>query len=249
MKKSVTNNYILVDFGNTCIKACIYNKQANKISHCLIESNKVSFSQIVNKMQTKKIDKVIYVSSSCMKLQNKVLTQIKQYCKNIQIVDRKILTKFINLSNIDKKVVIGNDILLFAYYLIKQYDKAAILALGTVYYLLVTNKNKIESVHLIPNLAAGLKTIANKTSIPNNLIPEIFNKDIGLNTPDAFASGIKTIMDGYLELISKRFNISKKRILVSGGDAYRFASLNKKYNFISYASLKALALLTKEKKW
>jgi len=244
MNKKQTNNYLLLDYGNSCIKAALYNKQ---IKRCITVSNKTSFASLLKQAKFTSFNKVIMISSASSNETKSFINQINKVCKNIYLVEKKDFIKDIDLSNVNKDVVIGNDILLCAYYLIKNYKSNALLCLGTVYFCVITKGNKILSVQLTPNISTGLEAISKITSIPSSLIPDNYNKDIGLNTPDAFACGAKTMLEGYIDLIAKKHNLNPKQIIVSGGEAIKFKSLSKKYNFIVYASLDALAQLVKDK--
>lgn len=247
MKKSTTTNYLLIDLGNTCIKACIMHNKT--LSHFVTERNYVSFTTIYKKLKTKRIDKVIFLSSTNPTLENKVLKQVKRYCSNIKKIVKSDFKGLLDLSNIKKNVVVGNDILLSAYYTSTRRKKGASLCLGTVFYLVIVNKNKFLSVDLIPNVMIGLEQVPNLTSIPRNLIPTVFDKNIGLNTPDAFASGARNMMEGYLDFVCKKYKLSRKHIFICGGGSYRYQVLSKKYTFVSHASLRSIAILAIKKKW
>ncbi len=247
MKKSTTTKYLLIDYGNTCVKAGIYSN--GKLSNRMIESNSIDFKLVLKKLRITKFDKVIFLGSARPIHQDNFIRQIKKYCKNIHVVTKKDFKKVVDLSNIKKNVVIGNDILLSAYYLARNFKKAAILCLGTVFYLVVVDRKKIISVDLIPNVLFGLEQVSKITTIPDSLIPEIFDKTIGLNTIDAFKSGARNMMEGYLDLVAKRFKLGKGNIIVTGGGAYKYQSLDNKFTFTPYMSLKALGCLTKYKKW
>jgi len=246
MKKHITTKRcLLVDFGNSCIKAGYFT---NKQSHNITVDNKTSLSTLLKQSKMPKFDKAVVVTSvSSTKIHN-FIKDLNKVCSNIVCVRKECFIKDIDFSNIDKKVIIGNDILLCAYYLIKNYKANALLCLGTVYFSIVTKGKKIVSVQLMPNISTGLKNISESTSIPSSLIPNKYDKDIGLNTPDAFASGAKDMIDGYINLLAKKHKLNPKQIIVSGGESDKYLSLSKKYTFIKYVTLDALAYLVKDKK-
>lgn len=247
MKRSTTTNYLLIDLGNTCIKACI---MVNKtLKHFVTDSNKVSFASVYQRLKVKKIHKVIFLSSTTKQITDRFLKQIKKYCSNIKQIVRSDFSRLLDLSNIKKNVVVGSDILLSAYYTSTRCKKGASLCLGTVFYLVIVNKNKFLSVDLIPNVMIGLKQIPKITSIPKELIPTVFDKNIGLNTPDAFASGARNMMEGYLDFVCKKYKLNRKNIFICGGGSYRYQVLSKKYTFVSHASLRSIAILAIKKKW
>lgn len=249
MKKSTITNYILVDFGNTCVKTCIYNKKSNKLSKFNICDNDTKFSTIFKKLKAKSHYKVIFIGSPSVKKQISYLIQIREICTNVKVVTGVDFKHLVDLSNISKNVTIGNDILLATYYMSIKHRNCALLSLGTVYYLIVTRNKQMINCNLIPSLGVGLEEISKKTSIPSSLIPKYFNKTVGMNTKDAFSAGIRNVLDGYLDLICKKYHLKPKQIIITGGQANKFASLNKKYKFVSYLPLKALAELLKQKRW
>lgn len=249
MKKFTITNYILVDYGNTCVKTCIYNKTSNKLSKFNICDNDAHFATIFKKLKAKSHYKVIFIGSPSVKKQISYLKQIREICTNVKVVTGTDFNHLVDLSNISKNVVIGNDILLATFYMSIKHRNCALLSLGTVYYLIVTRNKQMITCNLIPSLGAGLEEISKKTSIPGSLIPKYFNKTVGMNTKDAFAAGIRNMLEGYLDLICKKYHLTSKQIIVTGGQAFKFASLKNKYKFISYLPLKALAELLKKKKW
>lgn len=246
MKKSTTTNYLLIDLGNTCIKVGLYHN--GKVTNNTIAYGHVDFSKLLAKFKNKKIKKAVFISSASKPQQEKLIKAVKSITNNIYVISCKDFAKFIDRSNIKKDVVIGSDILLTAFYISRQYKKVASICLGTVFYLIVMNNNRFVSVEFIPNTMFGLDQISKITSIPQKEVPELFNKKSGLNTSDAFAAGARNMMEGYLDLIAKRYKINPKHIFVAGGDLYKYKTLSHKYNFISWLSLKAIALLIETKK-
>lgn len=245
MKKHITTNkYLLIDYGNTCIKAGILNK---KLANCITVENNTSFDQIIKLGKFSGFKKVVFISSVNEQKTNAFIKQLKKVCNDVLLVTRNCFIKDIDFSNIKKDVVIGNDILLCAYYIIKNYKANALLCLGTVYFCVITKGKKIVSVQLLPNITAGLRYISHITSIPSSLIPTKYDKEIGLNTPDAFACGAKTAIEGYVNQIAKKHKLNTKQIIVSGGDLDKYMSLSKKYHLVKYATLDALAYLVKDK--
>lgn len=246
------NSYLLLDYGNSLIKAAIYEPTAHKI----VEWKTISKTQnsqdllaVFTCLNEYKIAKIIVSSTASSSFTKPFLEGLsKTTSATIKVIIKDDFIGIIDFCNIKSDVIIGTDILLSAYYGMASSPKGAVFCFGTVYFGIAYDSKTIISVQLIPNIILALQDIANKTTITKELLPQKFDQQIGLNTPDAFSSGINLTMEGFVDNAVKQFAIEPNNVIISGGDANKFASLSK-YKHVDNVVLLALAMLIKQKGW
>lgn len=248
------NNYLLIDYGNSYIKAAIYDVQKDKI----IETKQIPQTPDGQKLvdvldglkNGTKIDKIIASLTSKPEIArqfNESLTKIVN--APIKVIGKDDFVTLIDLTNIAPDVIIGTDILALAYYGIKTLQRGVVISLGTVYFSVVFENRQITNVLFVPSLVRGLKAVSSATSIDADSIPETFDKTIGLNTKDAFAAGSNLLLEGAVDNTIKQYGLASFNVLITGGDARKYANIGRKYKVVDNLVLTALAMLAKEKKW
>ena len=245
MKNNNSKKTLLIDVGNSYTKFMFVDHKLSKIFKYKTTSNPTILNQIfkhyknVNNIYvaaTSKIDNLFHVLSK-----NFPLTHIK-------VINRTDFANKLDLSNINKKIIIGTDILLLGWWCAKQTNFKAIICLGTVYFSIIMQNNKYKSILLVPSITKGLKQILDITSINNKLIPKHFYNCNLFNTPSCFANGINLLLDGFITNIIKKYKLINSQIVITGGDANKYQCL-KKYKIISNLTLHALKVFAiKQKK-
>ncbi|MBQ0045646.1 MAG: type III pantothenate kinase [Mycoplasma sp.] len=251
----MNNNYLLIDYGNSFIKAAIYSLDQDEI----IETRQIArgksardLFRLFRYLGDRRPNKVVVSASPSVNVVGPFLEDIKKLLNaSIIIVGKPEFMNLIDLSNIKPNVFIGPDIYACSYKAIQMFDNqpALVVSLGTAYFAVVVNQKKIESCFLLPSLTKGMETIAKLTNIPNDYIPEMYDKNKGLNTPNAFASGANVCIEGFVDNIVKMHNIDPKNVILTGGDVFRYTNIKKKYKEVKNFVLTGLAALIKEKKW
>ena len=84
---------------------------------------------------------------------------------DIKILNRSDFENSINLKNVAPDVVVGTDILVLAYYGIKNVKFGAVISFGTVYFCVVFDRGQIINVLFAPSIVRGLSTISSITTI------------------------------------------------------------------------------------
>lgn len=248
------NNYLLVDYGNSYIKAAIYDGNQEKI----IETRQVPSGQSVRSLfklfrylGDRHPDKIIVSASAGSNVVEPFYNEAKSLLNaSIHIIGKPDFKDVLDLSNIAKDVFVGPDIYSCTYKATKQFKKPAlVVSLGTAYFAVVVKDKKIESCYLLPSISKGMDQIAKLTTIPTDYIPEMYDKDRGRNTISSFAAGANLCIEGFIDNVVKTNNIDPKNVIITGGDCFRYKNISKKYTYVKNYVLEGLADLVKEKKW
>lgn len=247
------SKYLLVDYGNTNIKCGIYDTKSKKLSGISIINKRTNPEVLFKKLRiTKKsnLPKTFIVSTVNKTMLESFLNHLTSIIKTeVKVINKDDFADLLDFSNVSKKVVIGNDLLLLGLYVANNYGNGCVICLGTVYSSVIMNGKRFESVLLMPNISDSIQNIPNVSSIPESLLPKTYNKTIGLNTPDCFASGANIMLEGLAINIANTYEIDKRDIVITGGDANKYSNLNKEYKVINHLTIKSLALLIQLKKW
>jgi len=245
---TLSNHYktLLIDIGNSYIKlATTNNEQILEFVQFPVSTNMMEVLSGFNDLDN--VNKVFILTNA--RIENQLLILKAKFKKaDFKIINKDDFEGLLDLSNVDKDVVIGNDILLLNFWASKQKDVKAVVCLGSVYFALVNDGKKFKSVILLPSLVKGLDMVEHQSSIPSSLIPSKFDKTIGLNTPDCFATGLNLTINGFIDQIAKTYKLDKNEIVITGGDCNKYESL-KAYKIIDHLTIKAMLLLIKEKHW
>lgn len=249
------NNYLLIDYGNSYIKAGIYSLDQDKI----IETRQVACNKtardlfkLFHHLDDTKLNKVIVSASPSSSVVGPFLKEVKKLLKtSIVIVGKQEFKDLIDLSNIKPNVFIGSDIYASCLKAIKQFKKgpALVVSLGTAYFAIVVKNRKMESCFLLPSLTKGMGAIAQLTNIPSNYIPQMYDKNKGLNTITSFSAGANICIEGFIDNIVNIYKIKPNNVILTGGDVFRYSNIRKKYKESKNFVLQGLAALVKEKKW
>lgn len=242
IKKMSFNKTLLIDVGNSYTKFAIVTNKRFKIfrykttTNLTFLNNKFKNYQNINKIYIVATSKIDYLYSMLVK---------KYPHAYIKVINRDDFTNKLNLTNVDKKVVIGSDILLLGWWCSKQANLNAVICLGTVYFAIIMQNNKYKSILLIPSITKGLEQISNITSIDHKLIPNYFYHCNLLNTPSCFSNGVNLLLDGFLTNIIKKYKLTSSQVVITGGDANKYQCL-KKYKIINDLTLRALEKFIKK---
>lgn len=236
IRKKHLKKSLLIDVGNSYTKMAIASTKLSKIFKYKTTSN----LSILNKKfaHYKHIDNIYILATS--KIDNFYSVLTKKFSHSfIKVIVRNDFKNKLDLSNINKKVIIGSDILLLGWWCTKQTNIKAIICLGTVYFALIMQNNKYKSILLIPSITNGLDQISKITCISDKLIPDHFYNCNVFNTPSCFSNGVNLLADGFVSNIIKKFKLTSSQIVITGGDANKYQCL-KKYKIINDLTLHAL---------
>lgn len=251
---ALINNYLVLDFGNTCIKAVVFRKSINKIIETHVVDNTVSAEKLLKQFEMlneqTKIEKVIIGATARPELTDPFIADLKKILNvEIKFVEQKDFERLLDLSNIDKDVKIGIDILASVYYATKQMRRGVVVSLGSIYYGVHFDNKRIVNVLFCPSLVKGLKYVSKYGKIDKEHIPDKFDKTLGLNTKDAFASGLNLLCEGAVDGCVRTFGLIRDNIIVTGGDAPKFANVMIKYKYDNLLIVNGLIALLKERSW
>lgn len=248
---ALKNNYLLIDLGNTCVKAAVYTKMTNQIVESQTASNKTPANDLLKMLKNQsKIEQVIASVTARKEISEPFFADLKKNLNvDIKIINQNDFSRSLDLSNIDKKVKVGTDILLSAYYGTKIASRGLVMSLGSIYYAIYFANRQIVTVAFVPSIVKGLETVAQYGMIDKESIPEVFDKTKGLNTKDAFAAGANLLIEGAADAALQTYTLTSDNIFVTGGDAPRYVNLVKKYRYCPTLILEAMIMLLKEKSW
>ncbi|MCQ3907204.1 MAG: type III pantothenate kinase [Mycoplasmoidaceae bacterium] len=246
------NNYLVLDFGNSCIKAAVFRKSINKVIESKVVSNTTSAEELMQQFdmlndQTR-IHKVIIGATARPELTEPFIADLKRIL-NVEIkkVEQEDFYHLLDLSNINREVKVGVDILSSVYYASKLMHRGVVVSLGSIYYCVYFDNKRIGNVMFTPSLVKGLKYVSKYGKIDKESIPEKFDKTLGLNTKDAFASGLNLIIEAAIDGCVRIFGLTTDHIILSGGDAPKFANAMIKYRYDNFIVVNGLITLLKER--
>lgn len=247
------NNYLLIDYGNSYIKACIFDADADRIVETVQVPKTINARELFSLFRflgDRKPSKVVESITSVAEYVQPFNKQIEELLKaDIRVVSQRDFKDVLDLSNIKKDVFIGSDILLSAYYASKTLKDSCVFCFGTAYFGLVIKNNQIANCYLTPSITKGLEQICKITTIPHDYIPDLYDKVNGDNTPNCFSAGANLMIEGFVDNVVKSNNIDPKKVIITGGDAFKFGNINKKYKEVKNVVLLGLKELVKEKNW
>lgn len=237
----INKNILLIDYGNSCLKAWVVNATNKKIVYKLVSKTNTSFTVFKNKITKFNITASLWACTNGKKdVKNFIQAFKKEFkrAKNIFINQQMLMNK-VNIPPQARKQVIGVDILLLLYFYANQAKSCLVLSLGTVYFALVIIKKKLVNVLFMPNATYGLNQVSKLTSIANSDLPTIYEKTIGLKTKDCFAAGCYHSLNGFINSIKQQYPADLK-VYITGGDAIKYPTITKKYYYDNESMLKAL---------
>jgi len=242
---------LIIDNGNTLLKATVYSKDGKEVSFSQIESKqKVDgfFNEIKNKNKIEKCYICSVVPSFNKSLEKSIekIFNIKAiFVKNNEFINDFDLSKF-DLNEI------GTDILAFALYLKKTYKKAIGICYGTALFAIGVNNDQLLGAIILPHIDTGLKELSQRTEMINHekIDSDCDTLEFGCNTQEALASGISHFYMGITTNITNYFHKFHKfdNLCLTGGNRSKLklfekSSKNIKVFDIPNAVTKGLALL------
>ena len=215
--------YILGDIGNTETKLCLVSKKNKILKKIIFLSKSVSSKQLnflfkKNKIQSNKIEKVLFCSvvpdtfSTIKKFLSK---KVKSKCFEVKNLNLKSLIRI----KVDYKQV-GSDRITNAISLMNNRNNFIILDFGTATTFDVLIKNTYYGGIIAPGVKLSLNTLSDKATLIPKIDLKRINKVIGNNTISAVRSGF---FWGYAGLIDNIINLIKKetrksfKVIITGG--------------------------------
>lgn len=248
------SNYLIIDYGNSRIKACAFDRMQNSMLENVQVKAGSSAQALLDQMTTLKdkfkVEKVVMSITAKPEVSQPFVDELKKILGvDVKVIGKQDFTDIIDFRNIDKNVVIGSDLLLMAAYGIYVLNSGAIISLGTVYTVVIFNHSQIVNVLLIPSIVRGMNQIPDYTAIDKGLLPQEYKTTRGLNTPDAFSAGANWAIEGLADNIVRQYSFLSNSVVVTGGDAPKFSHLIRKYKNIPNLVIIAICELLKYKCW
>ena len=212
---------LIIDAGNTNLKASIYDENQREITNDEIRIKDISSSFFSKLIKGTKMDYCFI--GSVVPSYNKKISNIlkKDFHVEPVFLKNRCFSKVLDLRKFDLHEM-GIDILAFAYYLQQTYKKALGICFGTVMFAIAVDKKILHGVIIAPYVESGIKHLANKAELISHKSKIQVNSsfvDFGLNTNDALTSGVNNFYAGFcsnlvLNYASKGF----KSLCVTGGN-------------------------------
>lgn len=239
---------LVIDFGNTCIKAGIFTKET--LIEAFVYEVGISHKVLLNDVADFRISKVFFGTASHINKWKKFYSGLKQYFKSAP----RIFTKsdFANMFDLKQyeNVNIGTDILALNLFLKTNYGRACGFCLGTAYWATIVENKFIRGVVIAPNVVNSLNGLLETTNIKTKL-PDVYEKEIGYDTITALEAGTKNMIEGFVinfaKYAKRQFNIDK--FIITGGDMQNVSYLksNKvKFELIEHGVLHGYNILAEE---
>lgn len=248
------NNYLVIDYGNSRIKACLFDRVQNTMLELVQVPAGTKSQAFLDEFKSIngdfKVEKVVMSITAKPEVSKPFVEALsKKLGVDVKVINKHDFSNLIDLRNIDKNVTIGTDLLLLAAYGIYVLNSGAIISLGTVYTVVVFNHSQIVNVLLIPSIVRGMNQIPEYTAIDKKLLPPEYKTTRGLNTPDAFSAGANWAMEGLADNIVRQYSFLSNSVVITGGDAPKFTYLTRKYKNVANLVLIAMCELLKYKCW
>lgn len=247
------NNYLLIDYGNSYIKAGIYDAYQDAIIEIVQVPNKKSARDLFKQFRylgDRRPDQIIISATAASSIVEPFYNEAKKLLNaQVHVVGKFEFKDYIDLSNIEKDVFIGSDIYSCVLKLIKTFgnETSMIVCLGTAYFAIVVKNKQITAAYLLPSLTKGMEAIEKLTDIPRDYIPNTYDQNKGNNTITSFAAGANLCIEGFVENVAKLNKIKPENIVITGGDCFRYKNIRDKYKEVKNYVLQGLAELVKEK--
>lgn len=252
-----TNNILLIDYGNTLIKAAIFDDRTKEIVEIVqapVTTNSRAllseFRNLGDRWPGRIIETVTAPSTIVHPFNEDLKKQLKtDDLKILDLLDYKDYYQFPS-HIVEMNVTIGMDIMALTFYL-KQHlsETSAVFCLGTVYFALVMVKGQLIGSYFLPSIVKATNNIGKIAPLLGDDAPKAFDKQIGETTEDCLSAGGNLALEGWAEAIAKANGIDEKNIILTGGDVSKFANISKKYKTIDNLVLKAMAELVIKKGW
>ncbi|MCQ2747897.1 MAG: type III pantothenate kinase [Mycoplasmoidaceae bacterium] len=193
------SNYLLIDYGNSYIKAAIYNpnlKKIVKVAEQPITINPKPILAKLNLLKPGKVSKIIESATANCKYVAPFNKQLKQLLKlDVKVLTFKDFKDDLKIKPPLKGKEMGTDLLCFAYYLKQFKNRSVIFSFGTVYLCFVCSNSSPYDCQFIPSISKGLKRISSQTAIAKSFIPFNTYKDTkGYSTYSCFQAGADNSM-------------------------------------------------------
>lgn len=253
----MSKNILIVDIGNTCIKVGVFNQPLKPVKEDWVYSKKVSLDFFKEFIGRTHIDEC-YIGSVAPSKNKEVVKYIKNLTgSNPVFLNNLMFAKVFDLSNFDNVNEVGIDILGFAYYLQHQYKKVIGICYGTALFAVGVNNKKIYGVILAPLIEIGIRKLIQKAELIDknkDYKCDIKTFDFGLNTQDAFNSGMNHIYYGFTTNVMNYFydKYQISTLCITGGNKDKI-NMNKKQaknfhiDWVDNAVLKGYSLLVFDK--
>ncbi len=214
---------MIVDCGNSYLKVSLYTFPLQVLKSSTILNKNVSLSFFKNFIGNNQISNC-YIGTVAPSRNKQIVGYVKKVTKKTPIfLTNQMFEKCFDLSSLSNLNEVGIDILGFAYYLQQKYKKAIGICSGTATFVVGVNDKKFDGVIISPQIEIGYEKLIKKAElIDKNKKYSAENRkmyDFGLNTQDAFSSGLNHIYSGFATSVMNYFNQTKgyKTLCITGG--------------------------------
>lgn len=211
--------YLIIDVGNSYLKASIYDLNQKLVRFNQIKNTEINKDFFIKLTKDLKITKA-YIGLSKLSLFNNISNFIYDVCniKLNQITNNDFLDEFdLSKFNVDE---IGTDILGYALYLKKTFNKGIGICMGTVTFAVGVENNKIYGVTIFP-INGNINQLTKLTEgIKFDQINQDKNYlDLGQNTNTSILSGLNHYQNGglnsFINYCYKKYQFTK--FCITGG--------------------------------
>ncbi|MGL6125109.1 MAG: type III pantothenate kinase [Metamycoplasmataceae bacterium] len=211
------NNDLFISIGNTMTTFAIFNKSINDKKIIKIPTKnkfkKEIFLKILNDLNV--VPKKIFVCS----VVNKINKRIVLFFKDKEIIFLNYHSQnIIDLSLLDNKNEIGNDIIASAIYAQSLGKNIIVASLGTATTLSKVSDGVLMGCIIMPGIQMSYDALIEGTMIPKTRVIST-EKNLGKNTQDAMSIGIIKGQMIMINEFSKYFHTPDTIYIYFGGNA------------------------------
>ena len=236
---------LAIDIGNTSIKKAIFLKNS------MGSTRKIKYSK-------EKLSEIkAFFSKDLQKYKNisicSVVPEVDKYIKktfsnkkNFYFIQKRFLKSFVHSSVNLQQLGIDRIInVLSINQLFPNKEDFIIIDLGTATTLDIVKKNKYFGGVILPGLTTSYANLVDLASGIKKIKLENSDKVFGKNTKDAllsgFNTGYKTMIEGYIKIIKRKFNTNFK-VIFTGGYASNVLNNQKQYLYKEDLTLLGISL-------
>jgi type III pantothenate kinase len=236
---------LAIDIGNTSIKkATFLDNSMSSIHKIKYSKSKLNEIKAVFSKDLKKFDNISICS---------VVPEVNIYLKktfannkNFYFIQKKPLKSFVHHSVNLQQLGIDRIInVLSVNYLFPKKEDFIVIDLGTATTLDIVKKNKYFGGVILPGLTTSYANLVDLASGIKKIKLQNSNKVFGKNTKDAllsgFNTGYKTMIDGYVKIIKRKFN-SNFKVIFTGGYASNVLNNQNQYLYKEDLTLLGISL-------
>lgn len=242
--------YLLLDLGNSNIKAAIYDDADKSLSKSFCWPNNTLAKDIMKQFDGIKIDYIFEMittnTSFYLRLNNHLKTmlpttkfRVLRTADFLGVLKEERSGRYFELNTF-----ISVDFLLSVFWLKEHTKNGCLVNLGAFYFAVTVKGGLYNDICFLPSITTAYKILIGKdTPVLPDEVPEQY-KEVNVSTSlDAISNGGIALIEGFINKIIRDNKLTDKDVIISGGDIEAFPQLAKRFTVDKDVFFKALVLM------